>query len=177
MSYRESLLECHAGVSIDKIERAKELLGTVRHAAMATVNEDGSPHNTPYFFMCSPNLVYLYWGSHPQSEHSKNAVRTGQIFVVLYDAAELGGLYIQAAKARVAGGNEFVQALAEHNRRRTLLGKAPLPLQYYQGGDSQRMYIADIQHFWVNDTERRADGLILRDVRREVGRTDLLSPA
>ena len=33
-----------------RTEWAKELLGAVRHAAMATVNEDGSPHNTPVLF-------------------------------------------------------------------------------------------------------------------------------
>jgi hypothetical protein len=32
-----------------RVKQARELLAMVQHAAMATVNEDGSPHNTPYF--------------------------------------------------------------------------------------------------------------------------------
>jgi len=158
----------------NKIQRARELLQTVHHAAMATVNEDGSPHNTPYFFMCSPDLQYLYWGSHPESEHSKNVARTGQIFVVLYDAMERGGLFIRADDAHVAEGHELEAALAEHNRRRSLQGNEPLSLNYYSGEAPQRMYIATTRQFWVNGAERRADGLIIRDRRYEITRQDLL---
>src|SRR5882757_1777190 len=102
----------------EKIERAKELLSTVRHAAMATVNEDGSPHSTPYFFMRSEDLTHLYWGSHPDSQHSQNVARDGQIFMVLYDAIERGGLFIQANEAHATEGEELVEALKVHNARR-----------------------------------------------------------
>jgi general stress protein 26 len=158
----------------NKIERAREFLATTHHAAMATVNEDGSPHNTPYFFMCSADLTHLYWGSHPESEHSKNVTRTGQLFVVLYGALERGGLYIRATDGRVAEGRELDEALAEHNRRRALQGKEPLPREYYQGESPQRMYIATTRQFWVSDAERDSNGLIIRDVRREVGREELI---
>jgi general stress protein 26 len=154
-----------------KITRARELLTTVRHAAMATVNEDGSPHNTPYFFMCSPDLQYLYWGSHPESEHSKNVARTGQIFVVLYDAMERGGLFIQANNVHIAEGAELEQV---HNDRRIAEGREPLPISYYQGDSPQRTYIAQTQKFWANTSERGAEGLIIRDIRIEITREDLL---
>jgi hypothetical protein len=156
-----------------QIERAKELLGTVLHAAMATVNEDGSPHNTPYFFMCNADLTRLYWGSHSASEHSKNVARTGQLFVVLYEADSRGGLFIRADNAHVAEGTELDEALAEHNRRRALQGKDAIPLDYYQGGTQQRMYVADTRQFWVNGTDRGADGLIIRDIRTEISRESL----
>jgi hypothetical protein len=45
-----------------RIEQAKHLLNDVRFAAMATVNEDGTPHNTPYFFMYDETITHLYWG-------------------------------------------------------------------------------------------------------------------
>jgi pyridoxamine 5'-phosphate oxidase-like protein len=161
---------------VDKqIDRAKELLRSALHAAMATVNEDDSPHNTPYFFMCSADLRHLYWGSHPQSEHSRNALRTGQLFVVLYDAFERGGLFIRADGARIAGGDELTEALAEHNRRRALRGQEPLPREYYEGGRPQRMWIAAARQFWVNGTERDTDNRIVRDIRTEILRTDLLA--
>jgi general stress protein 26 len=57
------------------IARAKALLGTVWFATMATVNEDGSPHNTPFLFLRAKDLSRIYWGSHPNSLHSKNIVR------------------------------------------------------------------------------------------------------
>lgn len=158
----------------EQIERAKELLSTVLHAAMATVNEDGSPHNTPYFFMCNTDLTRLYWGSHPQSQHSQNVARTGQIFVVLYEADKRGGLFVRADSARIAEGAELDEALAEHNRRRALQGKNAIPLDYYQSGTPQRMYIAETRQFWVNGTERDANDLIIRDIRTEIPREDLL---
>jgi hypothetical protein len=161
-------------VVTQKVNRAKELLSTVNHAAMATVNEDGSPHNTPYFFLADDTLEHLYWGSHPESQHSKNVARTGQIFVVLYDAVERGGLFICADNAHVAEGGELVQALAVHNAKRTLDGRGPLSLEYYQGESRQRMYVAVAQQFWVNDVERGEDGHILRDIRRGITREDLL---
>jgi len=34
---------------IYRIERAKWLISNIQHAAIATVNEDGSPHNSPVF--------------------------------------------------------------------------------------------------------------------------------
>lgn len=157
-----------------KIERAKELLNTVRHAAMATVNVDGSPHNTPYFFMRSPDLRHLYWGSHLDSLHSQNVARTGQIFVVLYDAQERGGLYIQADDAHIAEGSELEAALKAHNDRRAAEGKDPLPISYYQGKNPQRMYIATVRKLWTVASERDKNGLLTRDVRVEITREQLL---
>jgi general stress protein 26 len=42
-----------------RITRAKELLASAKHAAMATVNVDGSPHNTPFFFIYDDQLEYI----------------------------------------------------------------------------------------------------------------------
>jgi hypothetical protein len=146
-----------------QLTRAVELLSTVRHATMATVNADGSPHNTPFFFLYSPDLRYIFWGSHPAALHSQNVARTGQIFVVLYDAVERGGLFIRADEARAVEGDELVE------------GKDPLPISYYQGDKPQRMYRAATQQFWTNGSERDEQGLLVRDVRFEIGREQLLA--
>src|SRR5690349_15888854 len=102
----------------ERIKRVKWLLNNIKHAAMATVNVDGTPHNTPYLFMRSDNLEELYWGSSPKSLHSQNIARTGSIFVVLYEAHEGGGLYIKCRNARVASGEELERALSVHNKLR-----------------------------------------------------------
>lgn len=158
-----------------RIARAKELLNGVRHAAMATVNADGTPHNTPFFFIRDPKLGYIYWGSHPASLHSENVVRTGKIFVVLYDAMERGGLYMSAENGHELKGEELAKALAIHNHLRSKEGKDALTADYYTGNSPQRMWAAKITHFWVNSVELDADGHMVRDGRTEIRSEDLLS--
>jgi hypothetical protein len=158
----------------EQIERAKELLSVARHASMATVNEDGTPHNTPFMLMYDDTLEHIYWGSHPEAEHSKNILRTGQIFVALYDAVERGGLYIRANDAHQLDGAELDKALAIHNRLREARGQDQLPLSYYVGTSPQRMWSAAIAQLWVNGTKRGEDGHITQDIRTEISATDLL---
>lgn len=158
----------------DRINRARELLKTVRHASMATVNPDGSPHNTPYFFMYDASLAHLYWASHPSSQHSKNSMRTGKVFVALYDGNVKGGLYFRADGVHVAEGSELAVALEAHNAARVRFGKTPpVTLAYYQRGE-QCMYTAIIRQMWVNLVEYDAAGQHLRDYRQEVVADDLL---
>ena len=159
----------------ERIQRAKELLRTVRHASMATVNEDGSPHNTPFLFLHDDKLTYIYWGSHPDSQHSKNILRTGQIFVVVYDAIERGGLYIRAEGGHPLEGKEMDAALAVHNQFRAREKKSPLKLSYYTGNSPQRMWSAKTVEFWVVDDEKDANGHLIKDYRRKITVTDLLS--
>ncbi|MDF2460776.1 MAG: hypothetical protein K0S68_179 [Candidatus Saccharibacteria bacterium] len=157
----------------ERTERARELLRTVRHAAMATVNADGSPHNSPYFFMAGPGLEHLYWGSHPESLHSQNILRTGQLFVVLYDAIERGGLFIEAGDGHILEGEELDDGLAVHNALRAREGQEPIGREYYVEGP-QRMWGARTKRFWVNASERDDDGGLVRDYRLEVRREDLV---
>ncbi len=162
------------GIYEQRVERAKWLLGHIKHAAMATVNEDGTPHNTPYMFMISDDLTQLYWGSNPDSRHSHNIERTGRVFVVLYEANEGGGLYIEAEKACVASGDELERALRVHNGVRLKYGKDTIPTEYYLAPSQQRMYVADTVSFWVNYADKDADGRISQDNRHRVERAQLL---
>lgn len=157
-----------------QIDNARQLLQTVRFAAMATVNEDGSPHNTPYFFMYDDTLTHLYWGSHPQSQHSKNVLRTGQLFVVLYDSiaygpnGNRGGLYITAANGHITNGAEFDTALAIHNATRARVGKQPIAKEFYDTSE-QEMWCADITKLDVYYQERDpANGLIIWEPRQQI---------
>lgn len=158
----------------EQIARAKQLLETARHASMATVNDDGTPHNTPFLFMRDDALEHVFWGSHPDSEHSQNVLRTGQLFVVLYDAVERGGLYMKCANAHLLDGEELEKALAVHNVLRAARNQEPLPLSYYTGNSPQRMWSARIVQLWVNGTKRDEDGHIVQDIRSEITASDLL---
>ena len=159
---------------IESINIAKKLLQTVRHAAMATVNVDGSPHNTPFFFMYDPRLTKIYWVSHPESLHSKNIMRTGQIFVAVYDAHARGGLYISAHKGHALGGSELDEALKIHNTFRAREEKQPLEKSYYVGKNPQRMWSAEITNIWILMGERDSNGLLTKEYRQEVTAKDLL---
>jgi len=156
------------------IARAKELLQTVRHATMATVNDDGSPHNTPFYFLHDDKLKYIYWGSHPDSQHSKNVLRTGQIFVVLYDAIKRGGLYIRAEQGQSLQGTALDEALRVHNQFRAKEHQMPLERNYYSGVSPQRMWSAQTVSFWVNGVERDEKGLVIKDIREEISAEDVL---
>lgn len=160
----------------EDIEKAKELLGKVRHAAMATVNPDGSPHNTPLFFIHSPELSKIYWGSHKDSQHSKNIIQNNRVFVVLFDSFEQGkgGVYITANNAHELGSGELTEALEIHNQFRAKYGKVPLEESYYTGSD-QRMYAANIQKVEVYSAERDDAGQIKKETRIEVSAKELLN--
>jgi hypothetical protein len=158
-----------------QLRLARELLKNIRHAAMATVNEDGTPHNTPYKFMRSPGLSKLYWGSHARSLHTKNIERTGRLFVVLFDSLNKGkgGIYITAKNAHRLTGKEFDEGLAVHSSIRTLEGSEPLDPKYY-GTTEQNMYGADIEKIEILSVVRREDGRISQETRQEVDRKLLL---
>jgi hypothetical protein len=158
-----------------KILRAKELLATSKHISMATVNEDGTPHNSPVRFVYDEKLEHIYWASHPQSLHSVNIIRTGQIFLALFDRIERGGLYIKGEDVHPVEGAELVQALTVHNSFRAKEGSTILAMDYYQGNSPQRMWQAKITNLWVNGVERGADGHIARDGRQEITAQDLLN--
>jgi hypothetical protein len=158
-----------------RIERAKYLLQNAIHAAMATVNADGSPHNTPFFFIHDDTLKQIYWGSHPASLHSQNVQRTGQIFVVVYESTVGGGLYIKADHAHELAGAELETALKVHNAARVRLGKTPIALSYYQGDSPQRMYGATPTNFYVNNAQRDEQGKLIEDIRYEITREDITS--
>lgn len=157
-----------------RIDRAKELLETMKHACMATVNEDNTPHITPFMFLYDKPLKHIYWGSHPDSLHSKNILRTGQAFMVVYDSAEGGGLYMKTDNVHPLEGEELKAALKIHNATRAARGQDSLSLDYYTGDSPQRMWSATPVKFWVNDAERDADGHISRDFRVEINREDLV---
>lgn len=157
----------------DGVNRAKQLLKTVRHAALATVNEDGSPHNSPVYFQYDSTLEHFYWGSSSKSRHSVNVARSGQVFLAIYEANAGGGLYISAA-AHMVEGEELEKGLSVLNVFRERDDRKPLDKMHYSGASPQRMYVAHTKKFWVNISERDKNDNIIKDYRQEVSREDLL---
>lgn len=157
---------------LQKIERAKELLRTVRHAAVATTNADGSPHNSPVFMTFDPGLNG-YWSSTKVAQHSRNIARTGKIFIVLFDSmGSGGGLYI-AASARELAGDELARALGVFNAAIVKANRSPLQSAHFLGDSPQRLFAAVPERLWVNMSKRDETGRVLGDWRAEISLKDL----
>ncbi len=159
-------------ITSERIERIHEILRDIHHIAIATVNKDGSPLNSPVFAVFDKKLNF-YWSSHPEAEHSKNIQRTHQSFIVVFDSREgHGGLYIQAM-VRECQQEEMQQGYVLLKRCKEQLYGTMGSLETYQGVHSQRIYKASPQKLWVNKSERDVAGAIIRDRRYEISLADL----
>jgi len=157
-----------------KLDRAKELIYTSRHIALATTNADGSPHNSPVKFLYDEKLETIYWGSNVEALHSQNVLRTGQLFGVIFDRKEFGGVYINCIGGHILAGHELEVGLEITNSSRVLEGKEKIPLDYYSEGSVQKLWSAKITNLWINMPVRDENGYILRDERVELERSVLL---
>jgi len=157
-----------------KIDRAKELIYTSKHVSLATVNEDGSPHNSPVKFLYDEKLEHIYWGSNTEALHSQNILRTGQVFAVLFDRIEYGGVYMRCEGGHVLGGKELEIGLEIVNNSRVKEGQDEIDLDYYSAGGVQKLWSAKITNLWINMPVRDENGFILRDERVELQRDVLL---
>ncbi len=160
-------------ISTERIERIQEILRDIHHIAIATVNQDGSPHNTPVFAAFDEQLNF-YWSSHPESEHSKNIARTQQAFIVVFDSREgHGGLYVQATTKECQPGEEMRQGYVLLKKCKEQFYGAMGSLETYQGAHSQWIYKASPQKVWLNKSGRDEAGAIILDRRYEISLADL----
>lgn len=157
-----------------KINNAKELLQTVKHASLATTNYDGTPHSSPLYFTFSPDLRIGYWFSNPNARHSQNIARTGNVFIVLYRHDKGGGLFIRAEKAHELSGDELERAVQLYNAAATKHNRNPVVLHKVSGDFPQRMYAAKLMQFWVNVSTKDKDGDFINDERVEIHASELL---
>ncbi len=155
----------------------KELLTKVRHVALATVNEDGTPHNTPLFFIYSPDFKKFYMSTHPQSLHARNVERIGKGFAILYDSsAFLGGLYLTLENFKVLNElNELAEGMMVYNATRMRWGMNESSITDYQDPNERRLYSADIIKIEIYGSKETKDGKILNEQRVEVSVEDLLT--
>jgi len=157
-----------------RIERARHVLAEIHHVAIATVNADGTPHNSPVF-MAFDERLNGFWASNPEALHSQNIARTGQVFLSIFDSREgHSGLCIRAEaealenEADARHGYETLCALKEK-----FYGSMGQLESYIEPGP-QRIYRARPLQFWVNVSDRDASGVIIRDRRHEAKVEDLL---
>lgn len=156
------------------MNRAKELIYTSRHISLATTNADGSPHNSPVRFFYDEKLENIYWSSNTEALHSQNILRTGQVFAVLFDRKEFGGVYIKCEGGHILEGKELEVGLEIANSSREKEGEQKITLDYHSVGSVQKMWSAKITNLWINLPMRDGNGSILRDEKVELERNILL---
>jgi hypothetical protein len=157
-----------------KMNRVKELIYTSKHISFATTNTDGSPHNSPMRFLYDDKLENIYWSSNIEALHSQNIARTGQIFGVLFDRIEVGGVFIKCEGGHILEGKELEVGLEITNSARIKEGQEKISLDYYSTDSPQKMWSAKITNLWINMPVRDGNGFILRDERVELERNTLL---
>ncbi len=157
-----------------KIARAKELIHTSKHISLATTNADGSPHNSPVRFFYDEKLENIYWGSNTEALHSQNILRTGQIFAVLFDRIEYGGVYIKCEGGHILDEKELEVGLEIVNFSRAKEGQPQITLNYYSRSSVQKLWSAKITNLWINMPVRDTNGFILRDERVEIEKKYLI---
>src|SRR5574343_1902294 len=157
-----------------KINRAKELIQTSKHISLATTNEDGSPHNSPVRFFYDDKLENIYWSSNIETLHSQNILRTGQIFAVIYDRIETGGVYIKCENGHVLEGSELEIGLDVVDSARVKGGQQEVNSNYYSPENLNKLWSVKISNLWINMPVRDENGHILKDERFELDRGILL---
>lgn len=156
---------------MDNVDKAKEIISKILYITLATVAQDGKPWNAPVF-SAYDNDYNFYWGSHRNSQHSRNVKATGRVFLVIYDSTvatgQGEGVYVEATAAALENPQEIMSA-------HRLLKVRHLPASYWKPeqvrGDAPiRLYKAVPKRVWMNG-EGEVDGHYI-DIRVEV---DLLS--
>ena len=156
--------------------KENELLKIIRHIALATVNEDGAPHNTPLFFAIDEEIKNLYFASKESSLHSRNFVRTGEGFAVLYDSNIFkGGIYLTLKNCRKATDKELPAALDVYTKRLVGCDNDALPPNFHEIEDGYRLYVGEIAKIEVYHAKEDANGHVKNEERREVTAEELLN--
>lgn len=148
------------------INRAKAIIENILYITIATVSEDGTPHNSPVFSAYDKDYNF-YWGSHRHAQHSINIRANGNVFLVIYDSTvEAGtgkGVYVKARAKELENPEETAFA---HN---LLKSRRPVPfwkMKQVQGDAPIRLYKAVSEKFWVNEDGDINGNYI--DIREEI---------
>ena len=131
----------------EEIIAIKALLDDVLIASYATVNEDGTPHNTPLMLIHDESFKKVYIGS-----------------------SSKGGIYLKGVNAKECRGEDLKEALRVHNATRAKSGREPIDISYYEDeGSLQRMYSLDVVSFEIYSSIRsNKTGLIAKEGRVNV---------
>lgn len=156
----------------ERKERARAVLKEIFLVPLATVNEDNSPHLSPVFLAFDKDLNG-YWNSSAEALHSQNIVRTGQVFLVIFDSSHSrGGLYMEAEAKELSDQAEIEQAWQAMDARKRAIGDGMAPLAELP--PTSCFYKLTPHKFFINYSDRDEQGHIIKDNRIEISRSDLM---
>lgn len=151
------------------------LLDSTRHVALATVNDDGSPHNTPLFFALSNDLKQLYFVSRAESLHTNNFIRTGKAFAVIYDSNEFnGGIYLTLDNGYELLGQELLEAYEIYMVRCRQFGIDVLPENFHLQDGGYNLYAGDITKIEVYEAVEDSERKLVEEYRKQVSAEELM---
>jgi general stress protein 26 len=156
-----------------ELERIREILTRIPHVALATVNEDGSPLNSPVFGTFN-NELHFFWASSPRTTHSQNIMRSDQVFAVVFDSREgHGGLYLSGRAEQLDDDKHVDYAYALLQKAKSKFYGKMGSLERYKGEGPQRFYRLTPEQLWTNIATRDEDGAVIYDERVPIRHEDL----
>jgi uncharacterized protein YhbP (UPF0306 family) len=145
---------------------ADSILHSAEFCNIATVCEDGSPWNTPVFFVAD-DQKNIYWWSSLKAIHSKNILRDGRVYITVLDprATQKDGqaVYIKGRSEVLENQSDIEKASELYNTRSVFV---ELKSDITSGKAPTRIFKAQAQEIWLN-TEGK-DGEYYVDVREAV---------
>ena len=147
----------------------KELLRICKHIAVATVNEDCSPHNTPLFYAVNEELTKIYFASRAESLHTINFVRDGRAFAALYDSNEFnGGLYLTITNGRKVYDDDMKEAVEVYRKQLDKWDNTALKDDFYLLEGGYNLYVGDIKKIETYKNKVDENDKLIEEWREEI---------
>ncbi len=141
------------------------ILSSAEFCNIATVCEDGSPWNTPVFFV-SDKDQNIYWWSSLKAVHSKNILRDSRVYITVLDpsATQNDGLavYLKATANVLDNPKEISEAMDLYNTRSVFV---KLTNDISSGKAPTRIFKAEAKKIWLNAGGQEGEYYV--DVRKE----------
>jgi len=146
-------------------KRAKEILGKIIYATIATASKAGKPHNSPVRYVFDEDMN-IYWFSTKVSVHSQNVRENEDVFIVVYDSTvpegDGEGVYFEAKAYEITDPEEINYA-RRIKRGADFSGDA----DDFLGDAVRRCYKAVPARTWMNEAEID-NGKFIKDFRVEI---------
>jgi len=148
------------------MDTARKILMSAEFCNLATVCDDGSPWNTPVFFVADEDNN-LYWWSSLKAIHSQNILRDGRVFITILDpkATQKDGraVYVQGIGEILKNQKDITEAMLLYNKRSVFV---ELTKDITAGEAPTRLFRARPENIWLNAEGREGEYYV--DARKRV---------
>jgi hypothetical protein len=139
---------------------AREILGAVSYAVLATADAEGVPWASPVWFAME-DYPELHWVSHPGARHSQNIAVRPQIAMVVFDSTVAPGsgqgVYMTATAEQLTDPGAIERGIAVFSRESVREGAQELGLDEVTGEARLRLYRASVREYWILDPDSPFD--------------------